>query len=164
MYLVHGGAHEDLEKLVSDPDGFQTNGNSTAVVGIDQTPVYLRLRGESQVMVADEEVQARATRRHLTRLTKSADPAEADKALQELLAFVEANPEQKLQTFQMVSQGGDKYRLTLCTIQAIVGWFDPQMWPQGEMPRYVLLVPCKHHCQLENIDAQGKWIETVFGS
>ena len=161
LYLVQSGSFEELGQLVQDPEAFQANATQTAVVGLDQTPIYTRLRGETKTMVTDEEVQDRSVRRKLTRKTKSSDAQEAQMSAAQLIEHLEARQNQKLQTFQMVSQGGDKYRLTLITIQAIVHWFDPDKFPRGEMPRYILLVPSKTHARLENIDDQGRWIQSV---
>ena len=162
MYLTHSGDHEELGQLVADPMGFQDNGKKTVIVGLDQTPVWLRLRGESKVMVTSDEVEARSTRRRLSRKTKDSEGLLANEALAKLIQHLHDNPDMKLQTSQMVSQGGDKYRLTLITFQAIQGWLDPDVWPYGEMPKHILLVPCKHHARLENIDQEGNWIESVF--
>ena len=124
--------------------------------------MYLRLRGEDYTVVTTEEVQERATRRHLTAQSKSEDPEVSTAAWRQLLDHIAQHPEGKLQTFQLVGQGGDKYRLTLVTFQAVTNWFNPALWPEGQMPKYVLIVPCTQHARLENIDDQGRWIETVL--
>ena len=79
------------------------------------------------------------------------------------MRHLETNPDQKLQTFQMVGQGGDKYCLTLITFQVVVNWYNAREWPEGQMPRFILVVPCSQHARLENIDQNGRWVETVLG-
>ena len=162
LWLAQAGDHESLGQLVCDPDAFQLNAEETAIVGKDETPVWLKLRGEEEQFLAQSEIQARNTRRRLSRKTQDSDAGVAQAALQDLIRFAEEHPDLTMQVNQQWSQGGDKYRLTVITFQVIRHWLKPGTKPVGETIKPILLVPCQYHCQLSNIDpATGTWIQTV---
>ncbi len=162
LWLAQSGGHDELGRLVGNPEAFQDAARQTVILGLDQTPVYLKLRGEEKVFVSQAELEARATRRRLTHKLHVTPPALAKEAVEALHQHVEEHPEQTLQQFQLVSQGGgDKYRLTLITIQTIHGLLDPEATPRGQMPKQILIVPSQTHARLENIDQAGKWVQTA---
>ena len=57
----------------------------------------------------------------------------------------------------MCQTDGDKYRLTLIASIARKGWFEPGQRPEGQLLKFVLLVPCSQHTRLEDLDDQGRY-------
>ena len=162
LWLAQSGDHASLGQLVADPESFQDNSQDTVIVGKDETPVWLRLRGEEAQFLAQSEIEGRNTRRRLSRKTQDSDAGKAQAALQELIHFAQENPHLTLQVNQQWSQGGDKYRLTVITFQVIRHWLRPGTKPVGQALKPILLVPSQVHCQLANIDpVTGNWIQTV---
>ena len=56
IYLVAKGTPEDLQPFVADPDRFVENRCSTVIVVLDETPLWLKLRGEEKVVESLAEV------------------------------------------------------------------------------------------------------------
>ena len=163
IWAIANGPEEVLADLVADPQTFRTNWRDTVIVAKDETPVWLKLRGEEKICASRDEIQQQIRRRSLARQVQSSTgspeaQAAAETALAEHLAQF---PRQILEFHQTTTQGGDKYRLTVITIQAVKNWFNPDAQPVGHMPRQILIVPCQTHARLEHIDQNGCWTQTV---
>ena len=162
MYLVQNGSHEELGNFVQDPEAFHDKASSKVILAYDQTPVWLKLRGEEEVVITRAEAEETTERRRLSRASQNPKSTlqERAEAIRELHARFEENPTHEKEIHQEVSQGGDKYRLTVTTFQAVHNWFSPEGEARGSLPDPVLIVPCKTHCRMENIDQDGRWIQS----
>lgn len=56
VWLVCEGSREDLEVHVQDPDDFIAKRRDTVFIVLDETAMWLKLRGEEQVMLSISEV------------------------------------------------------------------------------------------------------------
>ena len=155
VWLASKGSFDQLNKFVADPEQFQNQLEETVVVQYDHTPVYAKARGEEKTCQNEAERQQRRNhqahrrlRRKMPDLAQALEDDPASKAAQHL--------------HQNTIQGGDKYRLTLITFASIRNWFRPDQSPVGEFPQFILVVPSKVHCRLEDIDpVSGNWTRTV---
>ena len=73
IHLVSRGSIEELQVLVSRPEEFQASRHETAVVVLDATAVWLKLRGEEKVYVSEDEVTSTEARKRLTKAFKKLD-------------------------------------------------------------------------------------------
>ncbi len=71
-------------------------------------------------------------------------------------AFTTENPNFRSENAAVYSTAGDKYRLTLINISGVQGWFEPNSLPRPSKKMGILLVPSNCHCNLEDIDEQGR--------
>ena len=163
IWAIANGTPESLADMVADPESFKANLHQTVIVAKDETPVWLKLRGEEKICASREEIQRQYRRRSLARTVQSstASPEAVAAAETALAEHLTEFPNQILEFGQTTTQGGDKYRLTVITIQAVKNWFNPDAQPVGEMPRQILIVPCQTHARLEHIDQNGCWAQTV---
>ena len=163
IWMIQNASYEDLGKFVDNPETFQDNAKTMPIIAFDQTPLWLKLRGEEKILITRDELDQRVKRRRLSNLLKKPDISIQDKAKfsQELQTIIDENPDFKSESHTKVSQGGDKHRLTLTTFQVVRGWFDPDSTPAGEIPVNILIVPSAKHCRLEDISPEGLWERDV---
>ncbi len=164
MWIIQNGSHEELSNLVADPESFQDNAKSTTIVAFDETPIWGKLRGEEAQFLSQLECDITTKRRRLSRKSKdsNAAPEQRTQARQELLDHMDQNSQHKQHVFQQVSQGGDKYRLTMVTFQVVQDWFDPTKTPKGSILPSIVIVPSAFHARLEDITPDGKWAREVM--
>ncbi len=65
MWLVAKGDQENLQAFVSDPEAFAEKREDTVIVFLDETVLWLKLRGEEQVLLSFKEVFESERRRAL---------------------------------------------------------------------------------------------------
>ena len=159
QHLVCQGTAEQLAEFVSKPTEFVMHRKKTAYVVMDQTAVWLKVRGEESLVYHASELAATATRKRQSKVYKAASTdADRQQAAAAMAEEAANNPAFKAQCTSSYTSGGDKYRLTLINISAVEQWFDSSSTPLPVKKRLVLLVPCSEHCKLQDIDKEGKWI------
>ena len=153
LWLVANGSEEDLSMFVEDPQTFISKRKETVIVVVDETALWLKLRGEEKVYYSDAE---RLSEREGQALKRKRDAA----ALQDFHRQTE-NQNTKSQVDAVYSSAGDKFRVTQVTISAVKHWFDVDRVPVCHKPRQVLIAPCKEHCRLSDQTADGTWAQSV---
>ena len=101
LHLVARGTQEDLELHVSNAIEFIENKARTTIVVMDQTAVWLKLRGEDKVYVAEDENRNREARKRMTKAFKKMDKSDPEQveAFEKLLGeFNSENPESGCKT------------------------------------------------------------------
>ena len=73
IHLVSRGIIEELQVHVSRPEEFQASRRETAVVVLDATAIWLKLRGEEKVYVCEDEVSSTEARKRLSKAYKKLD-------------------------------------------------------------------------------------------
>ena len=135
------------------------------VVVTDATTLWVKLRGEERVFVSNEEKIGTEARKRLSRLFKMTDKndseaiAEYQREVDEFVGKYENNQEQVQAAY---SSAGDKYRLTLINFSSVKNWFKPSEDPTSFKGKSILLVPCKWHCRVSDIDLETQtWNKDV---
>ena len=164
IYLVCQGSWDDLSLLVAEPDVFIKHRETTAIVVIDETALWLKLRGEEKVLISFKEVYEADKRRRLRRAIKRDQEKEAAQAVEAMIEEYLAGAGDD-ETRDMISQfyqaGGDKHRLTLVNISAVHHWFQPELKPVCDKSFHVLVVFCEHEIHLEWIDDEHRFNRDV---
>ena len=156
--LVSRGEPAEFAEFVSNPEEFCEHRTETSFVVMDQTALWLKLRGEEQVIASIEETEKAYKLKQLKKNYKNAQTDNTKLAANlDLNMFCEDNPEFRDQCSAMYTTAGDKYRLTLINISGVEGWFDPEQTPRPVKKQCILLVPSSTHARLEYIDKEGKW-------
>ena len=129
IHLVSRGSIEELQVLVSRPEEFQASRHETAVVVLDATAIWLKLRGEEKVYVCEDEVTSTEARKRLTKAYKKLDKsnlADVEK-YEKMRADIEAEHpgNEHPMIDHLATSAGDKYRVTLINISGVENWFDP---------------------------------------
>ena len=156
--LVSRGEPDELIEFVSNPEEFWQRRKETSFVVMDQTALWLKLRGEEQVIASIEETEKAYKLKQLKKNYKKAQTDNTKLAANlDMTMFGEDNPEFRDQCSAMYTTAGDKYRLTLINISGVEGWFDPEQTPRPVKKQCILLVPSSTHARLEYIDKEGKW-------
>lgn len=165
IHLVSSGDAEALSLFVANPESFIEHRKDTVTVVIDETALWLKLRGEEQVFHAMAEVLAARERRKLRSKMKAATTSDTRNELNELVNKYLEQHEHTADTRDMVHQffhcGGDKHRLTLVNMSFVSSWFDPEKVPGGGKNVCVLLVFAEHHCRSEDISDEHTWNKDV---
>ena len=131
--------------FVADPKEFISKRKETVIVVIDETALWLKLRGEEKVYISETEVRS-ARARKAFKTNRDADA---------LRVFLDENKNTKDQKDAVYSSAGDKYRLTQVTISAVKHWFDVDRVPECHKPRQVLIAPCKKHTEFFHGEVHG---------
>ena len=151
LELVSKGSTAELAEYVARPDEFDERRESTSFVVMDQTALWLKLRGEERVIACAEELDDAKCLRSNKQKLRGARGEENKQLVQEL---VEVSIKNKCYRDEQVAQhttAGDKYRLTLVNISGVEGGFNPRLQPRPRQKRGILIVPCSSHCKLEDI-------------
>ena len=156
--LVARGTEEELIEFVRDTEIFIKNRKSTSFVVVDQTALWLKLRGEERVVASLEEAGHDAKMRKAKRKWHQTEKERQSQVATELVEVTNDNPTFRGQCSGQYTTAGDKYRLTLVNLSGVEGWFNPSVEPRGIKKKGVLIVPCSTHCRLEDISAEGKWV------
>ncbi len=82
--LVLRGTPEELSEFVAKPIEFAENRHKTAFVVMDQTAVWLKVRGEEKLVFSAEELTSRAKRKQASRAFKKAQTNAAREGRPEL--------------------------------------------------------------------------------
>ena len=151
LWLVANGSTEDLRVFVANPEEFISRRKETVIVVIDETALWLKLRGEEKVYISETEVRSARARKAFKK-NRDADA---------LRVFLDENKNTKDQKDAVYSSAGNKYRLTQVTISAVKHWFDVDRVPECHKPRQVLIAPCKKHCRLSDQNRDGTWARNV---
>ena len=131
---------------------------------LDQTALWLKLRGEDKVYIGAGQSTSVAERKRLKNKCKATDkndPIKIAESLQRLAAFDQDHPNLKVQVEAKYSTAGDKYRLTLINISAVENWLDPEAAPKSRKYTGMLLVPCAVQCWLRDISEDGLWLRDL---
>ena len=165
IYLVAKGTSEELAIHVQEPEDFIKNRARTKMLVPDETPLWLKRRGEEQVFQSAIEIQNVAQRRRVKRKLRAANVQSQKKGIQEdfenwLQAEV-PNKEDRALLNQWYHSGGDRHRLTLVNISWVGNWWRIEMHVEWGEDVMVLLVFCQTHCRLEDIDDDHKFNKTV---
>ena len=159
------GTEPELQTFVRHPKSFIAKRETTAVVVMDQTALWVKLRGEESIYVSTAETTAASKRKVLAKRFKALDKADPEKVREfeeEAEKFCEAHADMKSQTDAVYSSAGDKYRLTLINMSAVENWFHPTESPTPVKKRTVLLVPSTVHCRLSDMDLEkATWLRNV---
>ena len=109
-------------------NGMETQGARCVV--LDETPRWLKQRGEESVIASLKEVHEADKRRKLRRAIKRKQEPRLAEAIE---AMIEAGAGRD-ETRDMISlhyqAGGDKHRLTLINTSAVKHWFQPELQPE----------------------------------
>ena len=121
----------------------------TTFVVMDATALWLKLRGEEQVVACLDEVNSTRKLKGLKRKLRKAEAEEQrGEARKDIAGFVEENPQfVDKGAAAMYTSAGDKYRLTLINISTVKNWWKPGATPEPGKPKCILLVPAKTHCR-----------------
>ncbi len=165
LHLASRGTAEELQIFVADPETFIENRKKTAIVVIDATALWLKLRGEEAVYVSERETTSTAERKRMSKAFKKfnkSSPQEIANFEKQKQAFFDEFGDCQQQVEAAYSTSGDKYRLTLINISGVEGWLDPDESPKPSKKRSVLLVPCRKHCRVSDINFETMtWNKTV---
>ena len=165
IYLVAKGTSEELAIHVQEPEDFIKNRTRTVILVLDETPLWLKCRGEDQVFQSALEILNVAHRRRVKRQLRRANLASEKKSIQEdfekWLAAEVPNQEDRELLNQWYHSGGDKHRLTLVNISYVGNWWRIEMQVEYGKDVMVFLVFCQTHCRLEDIDDDHKFNKTV---
>ena len=156
--LASKGSSAELAEFVARPDEFQERRESTSFVVMDQTALWLKLRGEERVIACSDELDDHRCLRNLKRKLNGARGSENKQVLDELVEVATNNKSFRDEQVAQYTTAGDKYRLTLVNISGVEGWFNPRVQPRPLKKRGILLVPCSSHCRLEDIGKDGTWL------
>ena len=159
VHTIARGDVEDLRIHVADPEEFAKNRESTTVVVLDATALWLKLRGEEKVFVSEKERTSREARKRLSKAFKKAKTASPE-GIAEFEAMKAAFHTQHEENQPMVeaaySSAGDKYRLSLINISAVENWFKPSEAPESKKKKAILLVPSSKHIKIRDIDLEKR--------
>ena len=115
------------------------------------------MRGEEKVYVSNDEKLSTEARKRLSKLFKMTNKeneqevAELNKEVEEFYGEYENRQEQVKAAY---SSAGDKYRITLINFSSVRNWFKPSEAPTSYKGKSILLVPCKWHCRVSDIDLE----------
>ena len=112
------GTPDTLRDLVIDPEEYIRHREDTVIVVLDETGLWLRLRGEEQVLLSFQEIyqaQRRKEIRKAIRLVQATEDLASKKQLEQKVQEYMDNECISEKSRDMVSQfyhsGGDKHRL-----------------------------------------------------
>ena len=152
IWCVWNGAPEDLQVFVKDPADFIKHKEDTVIVVLDQTALWLKLRGEEKVFISLSECLATQERKRLSRRARQVQSQEMQAQYhEELKKWASSNLDHKGQVDAQYSSAGDKYRLTLVNISHVKNWFRPGARPQPGKPKLYLIVSSAKHCRLKDM-------------
>ena len=163
VWLVGRGSVDDLALFVRDPQEFVKNRKETVYVVLDETGLWLKLRGEEKVYISEREtIYRRDLIKHKRALKRARGQQQKRNATEELRKFAEdpANENIKTQVDAEYTTAGDKCRVTMVTISAVKHWWDPSKDVVCEKPKQLLLVPAQVHCRLKDM-GRDEWIKEV---
>ena len=167
IQIVATGTFEQLQHLVADPAEFIIHRKKTVLLVLDETPLWLKLRGEEKVLRSFAEVLQQSkksgVRASIKRSSNAEEMAQAEADLQAWIEEVQAAgyAETNENIAQFYASGGDKHRLTLINISQVRHWWDPELDPVPGKDIVVLLVFCEHYIKLEDIDDDHKFNKEV---
>ena len=107
QHCIAAPGRPELQNLVADPEAFRSAMHQLPIIAFDQTPVWLKLRGEERICVSQADVIAAQTRRTLaTRLARQ-DLSVPDRELTaaQMQDWRNQHPVLELESHQRVSQG-----------------------------------------------------------
>ena len=121
LWLMAQKNPELLTDYVSDPQWFVENMSSLLIVFFDHSPLWIKWRGEDQVLVTQDEIQHHQVRRRLSSKCREAQfRSNQHRALrQQLEDHIVQATQQTFQQAAQVCQGGDKYRITIVDFPSI---------------------------------------------
>ena len=160
LYLVTSGTHDELAPFIQDPQWFIKNRERTWIIFLDETALWLKLRGEEKVMISFEETMQAEKRRALRTLLHKRDQREANEGIEaKIQKFLSDGTSDNSRDMirQFYHSGGDKHRLTLINVSGIKNWFNPELDPECRKDVCVLLVFCEQHICSEWIDDDHKF-------
>ena len=163
VWLVGRGSVEDLALFVRDPKDFVENRKDTVYVVLDETGLWLKLRGEEKVYISErEQIYKRDLKKLKATLKNARGQQRRRESTETLRKFVEdpANENIKTQVDAEYTTAGDKCRVTMVTISVVKHWWDPSKDVVCEKPKQLLLVPAAVHCRLKDM-GQDEWINEV---
>ena len=165
LELALNATEEELQVHVADPAAFIKNRKNTVVIVLDETSLWLKCRGEEQVMISAAALFNAVKRRNIKAALRKAENMDAKKVLREDLdAWLEANVEDA-DTRDMIAQfyhsGGDKHRLTLVNISDVKHWLDEDKDVKWGKDVMVLLVFCDEHVRAEDIGDDHRFNKDV---
>ena len=163
VWLVGKGSVEDLSLFVRDPEDFAKNRKETVYVTLDETGLWLKLRGEEKVFISERETVYNAQLKKLKQTVKNSRGQQSrQEALEHMRKFTEdpANENIKTQADAEYTTAGDKYRVTLVTISVVKNWWDPSKQVEPEKPKQVLIVPAAVHTRLKDM-GRDEWKNEV---
>ena len=165
IWLVAKGSASDLELLVADPAEFIKNREDTVFVFLDETAVWLKVKGDEATYVSAKELLQAAKRAQVKACLKTANDRVQKQELQEdfknWCADNLASQDDRDIVCQWYQSGGDKHRLTIINISQVEGWWGFER-PIGFGKKvYVLLVFSATHVRAEDIDDNHRYNKRV---
>ena len=157
--LIARSVPEELSEFVCDPKTFAEHKAETSYVVMDQTALWLKVRGEERLVFHESELTKRAQRKKMSRNFKKATADHERREAARLAAeAAREDPGFKDQSTSTYTTGGDKYRLTLVNISGVEHWWDSSRDPSPVKRKLILLVHASEHCKLSDIDEHGNWV------
>jgi hypothetical protein len=157
--MVARGTVEELTQFVAHAEKFAEARRDTKIVVIDQTALWLKLRGDERVVASLEENGHYQHLKSLKQIWKKAGREHQNRVASELLAVTKDYPTFRQEVAAHYTAAGDKYRITLVNISSVENWFNPAEKPKPMKKRGILIVPCSIHCRLEDICVEkGEWL------
>jgi len=156
--MVARGTVEELTEFVANAEKFAEARRDTKIVVLDQTALWLKLRGEDKVVASLEETEHYQQLKALKRRWKKSDREYQSQVARELVSYTEDFPTLRSEVAGQYTTAGDKYRITLVNISSVENWFNPAENPKPMKKRGVLIAPCSTHCRLEDVNEKGEWL------
>ena len=162
IQLVATGSREELQCLVQDTEAFVASRRETNIVVIDETALWLKLRGEEKVILSQSEVDATRDRRNLRKKIKRLqEEAQRRGDVYEAGQGDDVGEAKSDMVRGFYQSGGDKHRLTLVNLAYVKNWFKPEAKVEWGKPKCILLVFSSQHVRAEDIDDEHKFIRDV---
>ncbi len=109
---------------------------------MDQTALWLKLRGDERIVVSIEEKHTSLKLKNLKKQFKLAEEQHLKQSINDqLVEFRSENPNFRSENAAVYSTAGDKYRLILINTSGVQGWFEPNSLPRPSKKMGILLVP-----------------------
>ena len=164
LYVAFYGTEEELRLHVADPKRWIQGRKKLWLFFLDETPLWIKLRGEERVLRGTSELLASEERHKVSKALKAARDKEERAVAEAALKTWQAEhleDEHRPKTYTFFSQAGDKHRLTLVNISAVEHWGDVEEVPKGHKKVMVLVVFAAETCRAEDIDENGCWNKDV---
>ena len=117
--MVARGTVEELSEFVCNAEKFAEARRDTKIVVLDQTALWLKLRGEDKVVASLEETEHYQQLKVLKKRWKRGDREYQCQVASEFDAVTKDNPTLRNEVAAQYTTAGDKYRITLVNISSV---------------------------------------------
>ena len=165
LYIAAFGDSEELKTLVAETESWRELAPHTVLVYSDQIPFWVSLGLRKTAYARFERNSLQQARKRRRQMKKAGESYYGHSTVQQAQAMPEMDEVQEdrcegqTQLRGKATDGDDKLRVTFRNRLGIFKFFQEDEVPVGAVLPTVMIVHGSH-ARLDNIDDEGKWIET----